>query len=398
MSLQPSPIREYAYLDHAATSPLRPEAKEAMELYYDVAFANPSGSHRFAREIRKVIDEARDMVADVIGCAPGEVVFTSGGTEGANTAILGAVHRSGGRAVCSAAEHHAVLHCVEHVDGVVLPVTAGGILDPSYVRETLRATDNVSVVSAMTVNNEVGAITDMVEISRAVRRTCPDAIMHTDAVQAACWIDLREVWPHVDVMTLSAHKFGGPKGMGIMVQRDGVHVTPLLLGGGQERDRRSGTHNVAGIVGTAVALSITDEHRTSELLRISRLREQLVSSITSAVPNAIPTLSSDASVPGIAHLCLTGVESELLLFLLDREDVCASAASACASGAMEPSHVLAAMGVEPERAKGALRFSMGHTTTAKDIERGANAVTTAIEYLANMSSASRPTTISASAQ
>ena len=391
MSLHPGPLREYAYLDHAATSPLRNEAKAAMEPFHDVAFANPSGSHRFAREIRKVIDEARDMVADVIGCKPGEVVFTSGGTEGANTAVLGAVHRGGGRAVCSAAEHHAVLHCVEHVDGVVLPVTSTGVLDPSYVRETLRGTDNVSVVSAMTVNNEVGAVTDIMEVSRAVRRTCPDAVIHTDAVQAACWIDLREVWPHVDVMTLSAHKFGGPKGMGIMVQREGVHLTPLILGGGQERDRRSGTHNVAGIVGTAVALAITDEHRAQELQRIAQLREELMTSITSQIPIAVPTLTVEQSVPGIAHLCLTGVESELLLFLLDREDVCASAASACASGAMEPSHVLAAMGVEHERAKGALRFSLGHTTTEQDVRRGAQAVVSAIEYLANMSSASRST-------
>lgn len=389
MSLQPAPRREYAYLDHAATSPLRPEARSAMEPFYDVAYANPSGAHRFAREVRKVIDEARDIVADAIGCQPGEVVFTSGGTEGANTAILGAVRRRGGQAVCSAAEHHAVLHCVEHVDGVVLPVTSQGVLDPVALRETLRGVDNVSVVSAMAVNNEVGAITDIVEVSRAVRRTHPDAVMHSDAVQAACWLDLHEVWPHVDVLTLSAHKFGGPKGMGIMVVRDGVHVEPLIFGGGQERDRRSGTHNVAGIVGTAVALSITHEHRVSEVSRLQALRDQLVSRITSEVPTATATLPSEASVAGIAHICVTNIESEPLLFLLDKEDVCASAASACASGAMEPSHVLAAMGVDLERAKGALRLSLGHTTTQDDIDRAVTAVTSAVQYLYDMAKRSR---------
>lgn len=392
MSLQPAPRREYVYLDHAATSPLRPEARIAMEPFHDVAYANPSGAHRFAREVRKVIDEARDMVAEAIGCAPGEVVFTSGGTEGANTAILGAVRRDGGTAVCSAAEHHAVLHCVEHVDGTVLPVTEHGVVDPVAIRETLRGIDDVSVVSTMAVNNEVGAITDIVEISRAVRRTHPDAIMHTDAVQAACWIDLREVWPHVDVMTLSAHKFGGPKGMGIMVVRDGVHVEPLILGGGQERDRRSGTHNVAGIVGTAVALSITHEHRAGEVARLRDLRDQLVNRLTSQVSCAIATLPSESSVAGIAHLCLEGIESEPLLFLLDKEDVCASAASACASGAMEPSHVLAAMGVDTHRAKGALRLSLGHTTTQNDVDRAVSAVTNAVEYLNEMTERTRART------
>jgi len=386
MSLQPAPHREYVYLDHAATSPLRPEARAAMEPFYDIAYANPSGSHRFAREVRKVIDEARDMVAEAVGCLPGEVVFTSGGTEGANTAVLGAVARHGGIAVCSEAEHHAVLHCVEHVDGMLLPVTAEGVLDPPHVRETLRGVDNVSVVSAMAVNNEVGSITDIVEISRAVRRTCPDAVMHTDAVQAACWLDLHDIWPHVDVMTLSAHKFGGPKGMGILIQRDGVQLAPLILGGGQERDRRSGTHNVAGIVGTAVALSLTHEHRKSDVARVAQLRKQLLDEVTSHVQCAVPTLSSDASVAGIAHMCLTGVESEPLLFLLDKENVCASSASACASGAMEPSHVLSAMGVDSERAKGALRFSLSHTTTELDVQRAAKAVKSAVDYLDDMSS------------
>ena len=359
---------EYVYLDHAATSPLRAQAYEAMQPFGDVMYANPSGSHRFAREARRVIDECRDVVAAAIGCRPGEVIFTSGGTEGANSAILGATRRTGGRAVCGATEHHAVLHCVEHVDGVVVPVTSSGSVDPDVLRALLSNTENVAVVSVMAVNNETGAISDLERISHAVRRQAPNAILHTDAVQAACWLDLRDVWSHVDVLTLSAHKFGGPKGMGIMVIREGTTLEPLILGGGQERDRRSGTHNVAGIVGTAIALEMTDLQRASEVARLGALRDQLIAGITSRVECATATLAPGAGIAGTAHICLENLESESLLYLLDQSNVCVSAASACASGAMEPSHVLAAMGVSRERIKGSLRFSLGHTTTQHDID------------------------------
>jgi len=359
--------RRYVYLDHAATSPLRSEARDAMAKYGDVMYANPSGSHRFAREARQVIDEARDVVAEVIGCRPGEVIFTSGGTEGDNAAVLGATRRTGGTAVCGASEHHAVLHCVEHVGGTVVPVTSAGTVDPDVMRAVLTDLDNVAVVSVMAVNNETGAISDIEHISHAVRRQAPNAVFHTDAVQAACWQDLRTVWPHVDALTLSAHKFGGPKGMGILVLREGSVLEPLILGGGQERDRRSGTHNVAGIVGTSVALSVTDIHRAGEIARLSALRDQLVSAITSRIACATATIKPGAGIAGTAHVCLENLESESLLYFLDEANVCVSAASACASGAMEPSHVLAAMGVSRERIKGSLRFSLGHTTTASDI-------------------------------
>ena len=375
------PSREYVYLDHAATSPLRPEAHAAMEPYGDVMYANPSGSHRFAREARQVIDEARDAVAEAIGCAPGEIIFTSGGTEGANSAVLGAVRRTGGTAVCAATEHHAVLHCVEHVQGVVVPVTEQGPVDPDVMRETLRTTDNVAVVSVMAVNNETGAINNLELISHAVRRQAPNAIFHTDAVQAACWLDLRTIWPHVDALTLSAHKFGGPKGMGIMVLRNGFNVEPLLLGGGQERDRRSGTHNVAGIVGTSVALTLTDKNRASEVARLGALRDELIHGITSRVECATATLAPGVGIAGTAHVCLEGLESESLLYLLDEADVCVSAASACASGAMEPSHVLAAMGVPRERIKGSLRFSLGHTTTRQHVQVAVEATVAAASRL-----------------
>ncbi len=371
----------YIYLDHAATSPLRPEAREAMEPFGDVLYANPSGSHKFAREARRAVDEARDMVASAIGCKPGEVIFTSGGTEGANSAILGTIRRRGGTAVCPASEHHAVLHCVEHVDGVVVPVTADGPVDPAVMRQVLADTEDVSVVSVMTVNNETGAINDIEHISHAVRGRAESAVLHTDAVQAACWIDLRTVWPHVDVLTLSAHKFGGPKGVGVMVVREGVTLEPLILGGGQERDRRSGTHNVAGIVGTAVALRVTDEQRSHEVARVRALRDQLIHGLTSSIECAMATLPQGTGSAGTAHICLDGLESESLLYLLDTAGVCVSAASACASGAMEPSHVLEAMGLPVSRINGSLRFSLGHTTTEEDVVSAVDATIKAAQRL-----------------
>lgn len=381
MTKSSAPGSEYVYLDHAATSPLRPEAREAMEPFGDVMYANPSGSHRFAREARRAIDEARDQIAELIGCRPGEIVFTSGGTEGANSAVLGTVRRNGGRAVCSATEHHAVLHCVEHVGGVIVPVTEQGPLHPDVMRETLGGLDDVSVVSVMAVNNETGAINDMEHISHAVRGRAEKAVLHTDAVQAACWLDLRTIWPHVDVLTLSAHKFGGPKGMGVMVVREGVHLEPLLLGGGQERDRRSGTHNVAGIVGTATALALTDAHRDAEVQRLGALRDELIAGLTARIPCAVPTLQPGVGIAGTAHICLDGLESESVLYLLDTANVCVSAASACASGAMEPSHVLAAMNVPRSRINGSLRFSLGHTTTRDDITKAIDATVAAADRL-----------------
>ncbi|NBO80880.1 MAG: aminotransferase class V-fold PLP-dependent enzyme, partial [Actinobacteria bacterium] len=248
----------FAYLDHAATTPMRAEAIAAMQPYLADQFANPSGSHRASRNARLAIDEARDDVAAVLGCAPGEVVFTSGGTEGDNAAIFGAVRRHGGAAVCSAAEHHAVLHCVEHLRGEVVAVDHRGVIDLVALEEALQRVvargEHVSVVSVMAVNNEVGSVTPLRDVARIVRRSAPNAVLHTDSVQAVCWLDVRDLVLVTDVATFSAHKFGGPKGAGVMVVKSGTSLEPLIMGGGQERDRRSGTHNVAGIVATAAAL------------------------------------------------------------------------------------------------------------------------------------------------
>ena len=372
------------YLDHAASTPMRAEAIEAMTPYLDHMYANPSGSHRFAREARKALDEARDLVAETLGCKPGEVVFTSGGTEGDNHAILGAVRRLGGVAVCPAAEHHAVLHCVEHVNGVVVRVNNVGTVDLEDLQRVLEAATEeqpITVVSVMAVNNEVGSITPMRDVARIVRKYAPNAILHTDAVQAACWVDLREITPLVDALSLSAHKFGGPKGVGVMVIKTGKNLEPLIFGGGQERDRRSGTHNVSGIIATAKALEVTDKTRAEESVRVTKLRDRLVDEIRAQVDGVLETVPREHRVPGVAHICFSGLENEALLFLLDQADVYASAASACASGAMEPSHVLEAMGIDRSWSNGALRLSLGHTTTDAEIDLAVSAIVSAVNQL-----------------
>lgn len=384
------------YLDHAASTPMRPEAIDAMLPFLAGMYANPSGAHRFARQARKAVDESRDTVADVLGCRPNEVVFTGCGTESDNMAIVGALARSGGVAVCPADEHHAVLEVVEHHGGVVVGVDSIGRVDHDELAATLdRLTSSnaesdaefgtdgagVAIVSVMTVNNEVGSVNDLAAIGRIVRRHAPGALLHTDAVQAPSWIDLREVTPHVDLLALSGHKFGGPKGVGVLVERGGPKIEPLIIGGGQERERRSGTHNVAGIVALATALRLTDEERAVQIDRIVALRDRLIDGLMDGIDGVVETVPRDAKVAGSAHVCIAGIESESLLFMLDEAGVCASAASACASGAMEPSHVLAAMGVDRSVALGALRLSLGHASTDADVDRGIEAITAAVAHL-----------------
>ncbi len=362
---------------------MRASAIEAMTPYLSQCFANPSGSHRFARQARQALDEARDLVADLCGVRPGEVIFTSCGTESDTTVLMGAAAQIlPGSLVCSAAEHHAVLDPIQHHGGCVVGVDGTGQIDLDALSATLEQIPSpVSVVSVMAVNNEVGRVTDLACVAEVVRRKAPGALLHSDAVQAACWQDLRKITASVDSISLSAHKFGGPKGVGILTLREGFTLRPILRGGGQERDRRSGTQNLAGIVATAEALRVTVAERDHEISRVRALRDRLLNGVRHQITGLCTTVDPALSVPGILHLCVEGVESESLLFLLDQAGVCASAASACASGAMEPSHVLAAMGVEPERARGALRLSLGHTSTEADIDRAVTVLTESVARL-----------------
>jgi cysteine desulfurase len=339
-------------------------------------YGNPNGSHSVARRARIALEEARDTIAELVGCAPGEVVFTAGGTEADNTAIAGAVRRHGGRAVCPAAEHHAVLHVVEHLGGTIVGVDADSRVDRDQLAAALG--DDVTVVSVMAVNNEVGSVTPLAEIAAVVREHAPRALLHTDAVQGFAWLDLATAAHDFDLLSLSAHKVGGPQGVGVLVQRRGAEVEPLLLGGGQEQDRRSGTQNVAGAVAMATAMRITAEQREATVDRIGELRDRLVDGLAAELDGVVEVVSREARIAGSAHVCFEGVESEALLFLLDRAGVCASAASACASGAMDPSHVLAAMGVPKELAAGSIRFSLGWSTSDADIDHALTAVPVAV--------------------
>ena len=367
------------YLDHAATTPLRPEVLEAMLPFLTDQFGNPSGSHAVSRRAKQAIEEARDAVAAVLGAGAHEVVFTGGGTEADNLAVFGIHRRQGGTVVVSAVEHHAVLHSGEAVGAVVVGVDSRGVIDVDALATALD--ESVTLVSVMLVNNEVGTIQPLADVVELVRRRAPQAVVHTDAVQGVSWLDLRDAAAGAHLVAISAHKFGGPKGVGALVVRDGVKLEPLIRGGGQEQERRSGTHNVAGIVGLAAALTATDANREADTQRIRVLRDRLVDGLVASVDGCVETGDRATKVAGNAHVRFAGVESEALLLLLDQAGICASAGSACASGAIEPSHVLTAMGVDHDDALSSLRLSLGVTTTDLDIDHALEAIPEAVAKL-----------------
>ena len=365
------------YLDHAATTPMRPEAVAAMLPFLTERFGNASGSHAVARAARAALDDAREVVARCLGAEPGEVVFTGGGTEADNLAIAGVVRAAGGTAVCPAAEHHAVLHTVESVEGRVVAVGADARADLDAMAAVLD--DEVSAVSVMLVNNEVGTIERFAEVAEVVRRNAPRARLHTDAVQAFPWLDVASVAASADLVSVSAHKFGGPKGVGALVVRAGTTLAPIIHGGGQERDRRSGTYNVAGVVGMAAAMKATVDDREAMVERVTVLRDRLADGLAAA--GAEETVPRTEKIAGNCHVLFPGIESEALLVLLDDAGVCAAAGSACQSGAVEPSHVLTAMGIDKARALSAVRLSLGWTTTADDVDVALKVVPDAVARL-----------------
>lgn len=369
------------YLDHAAGSPLRPDARAAMLPWVTDRFGNPSGSHQIARAAREAIDSARDAVAELAGAEPGGVVFTSGGTESDNLAVLGTVAARPGCVVVSAVEHPAVAQAAAASgrEVRVAPVNADGVVEPARLRPLLG--DDVALVSVQTVNHETGVVHPIQAMINMVRRHAPGARFHTDAVQAAAWIDVAEITAGCDLVSFSSHKLGGPQGAGALAVRRGVAIEPILHGGGQEREMRSGTQNVAAIVGFAAAFRATARERGAISIRVAQLRDRLAGRITSALPNSVVTSASSARVPGHLHLRFPGVESETLLVLLDDAGVCASAGAACASGALDPSPVLLAMGVDKDEALCSLRLSLGPTTTADDVDFAAAAVVESVSRL-----------------
>ena len=381
-----------AYLDHAATTPVRPEARDAMWPWLGDRVGNPSGAHRLARDARRALDDARDVFAEVTGFAPGDIVFTAGGTESDALAVAGVTDAAGGSAVCAATEHHAVLHAVEARGGRVVGVDAAGRVDLDALGDVLD--ESVALVSVMAVNNETGVVADLAAVVDLVRDRAPTAVVHTDAVQALSWLDLPVAASGVDLLSLSAHKFGGPQGTGILAVRPGTPLRPQLLGGGQERGRRSGTQNVAGIVGAAAAARTTVDTRAETITRVAALRDRLADGLIAAVDGAIETAVTDGDrsgkVAGNCHLCIPGIAAEALLVLLEDRDVFASAASSCASGAQDPSHVLAAMGIDRSTAAGSLRLSLGWSSSDADVDAALGVVPAAVARLRRLDPAPTP--------
>jgi cysteine desulfurase len=368
-----------AYLDHAATTPMRPEAVQAMLPFLTDHYGNPSGMHSLARRARAAIDDAREAIGTALGADSSEVVFTGGGTEADNTALMGSYAMGSGSIVCSAIEHHAVLRCVEALDGGIIPVGADGVIDLDAFEELLDP--SISMVSVMLVNNEIGTVQPLHKVKRIMQKKAPKALLHTDAIQATPWLDVAAMARHADLISVSAHKFGGPQGVGALVVRKGVKISPLLHGGGQERERRSGTQNVAGIVGMAAALKATVAERETMIERVAPLRDRLVDELLAVVPDAFETGDRSQKIAGNAHLCFPGVESEALLVLLDEAGLYASAGASCSSGAMEASHVLLAMGIPAKVAMSSLRLSLGRTTTDHEIELALKVIPDAVRKL-----------------
>ena len=375
------------YLDHAAGTPVRECAVEAMLRMVTTEFGNPSGAHRLARNANRALDDAREAMAEAIGVDPGEIVFTSGGTEADNLAVNGVIGARGGVAVCSAVEHHAVLEPVEHLGGLIAPVDQRGLIDLDALAEILRTSvEPVSLVSVMLVNNETGVIQPLEPLRALIDEIAPDALLHTDAVQALCWVDVAASTQCADLVSVSAHKFGGPKGTGVLGVRNGVTLAPMQRGGGQEKGRRNGTQNAPGIVAMAAAATEAVASRSTELARVGALRDRLADGLMAAIPDTVESAVPEGhdrtnKTVNLCHLAFRGIESEALLFLLEKDDIMASAASSCSSGAQDPSHVLAAMGVGRELAAGSLRLSLGHNSTDADVDAALAAVPAAVARL-----------------
>ncbi len=377
-----------AYLDYAASTPVRPEALAAMLPFFSETFGNASGGHAFARAAKSALESARESIAEDLGAEPGEIVFTSGGTESDNLAVEGAARaaRARGRGeevLVSAFEHKAVLAAADRLalEGFSTsrtPVSAGGIIDLDALADAIDG--RTALVSVMLVNNEIGTVQPLDQVARIMAVQSPNAVLHTDAVQAAAWVDVASLAADADLVSVSAHKIGGPKGAGALVVRGGVPIVPLFEGGGQERGLRSGSSNVAGAVGLAAALRATVATMAVTVARVGTLRDRLVAGLAE-IPGLWINGDPDRKIAGNVHVGIPGVEAEALLVLLDRAGVCAAAGSSCSSGATEPSHVLGAMGLDRSDALASIRLSLGFASVSADVDRALNAIPAAVTQL-----------------
>jgi cysteine desulfurase len=377
------------YFDHNATTPVAPEVVAAMAEALASTFGNASSVHAYGQRAKAAIDEARASVATLIGAEPAEVVFTAGGTEADNFALRGAAEaleaRGRKRLVTSTIEHEAVLNTCRHLarrghDWATVPVSTDGVVTTAALEGVLNT--ETAIVSVMHANNEIGTIQPVADLAAMAR--AQGALFHTDAVQTVgkVPVDVRALG--VDLLSLSAHKFNGPKGVGALWIRRGVRLAPILTGGRHERNRRAGTENVASIVGLGIAARLALQHLSEESVRLEALRDQLERGVLRTVPGTIVNGGGAARVPNTTNISFTGVEAESLLIALDLEGVAVSTGSACSSGSLEPSHVLKAMHLPSGRAHNAIRFSLGAGNTAEQVDRVVGLLPAVVEKLRSL--------------
>ncbi len=367
---------------------MRPEAVEAMLPFLSDHPGNPSGSHGAARVAKTALEAARETVAEILGGRPDEIVFTAGGTEADNLAVKGGARAARRRGldgvVTTAFEHKGVLAAAHRLEAegfrvAEAHITADGLVNVDDLASKLDS--GTALISVMAVNNEIGTIQQLQEIAAMVRRTAPQAFLHTDAVQAVPWVDVAILTAGWDLVAISGHKFGGPKGVGVLVIRGGVPVEAEIEGGGQERGIRAGTVNVGGVVALATALRVTHERRSEELRRIRTLRDRLRDGLLARVSGAFVNGAPEATTAGHLHIGFPGVESEALLVMLDQREVYAAAGSSCSSGATEISHVLLAMGMDTATATSSIRLSLGYASTEADVDEALAVIPRAVAQL-----------------
>jgi cysteine desulfurase len=374
------------YCDNAATAPLCKPALDAMLPWLTGSFGNASGIYKLGRDAKSALENARRTAAECLGVEPNTLYFTSGGTESDNWALKGAVENGGG-VVISSAEHHAVSHTAEYLRKkghplTVVPVDGEGLVDPDTLRKAVRP--DTAVVSLIYANNEIGTVQPAAELARAVKGTDKRVLFHTDAVQAAGHIPL-DITSDIDMLSLSAHKFGGPKGIGALYIKSGVKLPPLLHGGGHERGRRSSTENIAGAAGLSAALEYMTGNLEAFYAKTAAMRDKLIGGILSEIPHSRLTGHPRERLPGHASFTFAAVEGEALVLRLDHLGVSASSGSACSTAALDPSHVLLAIGLPHEAAHGSLRLTISHTNTEEEIAHVIGAVAEAVALCRSMS-------------
>jgi cysteine desulfurase len=391
----------FVYLDYAATTPVEPEVVEAMRPYFTEKFGNPSSVYTLGQEIRAAVDQSRRVVADFLGAKSKEILFTSCATESINSAIKGVAEakgREGGRLklingqpphiITSAFEHHAVLHTCQHLQRLgfevtYLPVNSDGIIKACDVESAIK--EQTILVAIMYVNNEIGTIQPISEISKAVKEKNKNVVFFTDAVQGAGYLDCQVDSLGVDMLALAGHKIYAPKGIGVLYVRSRTPWIPQQDGGGQEYRSRAGTENVPYIIGLAKAVELLKKDQEELGKKITQLRDKLVDGVLRNVPNSHLNGSRENRVPNIASFSIEGVEGESVLLMLDRQGIYVSTGSACSSGTLEPSHVLTALGLSPETAHGSLRFSLGRHTSPEDMDYVLEVLPPIIQRLREMS-------------